>query len=83
MALSDTAILLAIERLRRAQPRNSDTLLVCDELQVRIVAHRAATAPVGRPLEKHMKGTVEAMKPWVAEGMSRRTWYRRRNADAR
>ena len=32
----------------------------------------------GRPLESERHLTTEQTKPWVASGMSRRTWYRRR-----
>jgi len=32
----------------------------------------------GRPLDSQKHTTLTATKPWVAEGMSRRTWYRRR-----
>ena len=31
----------AIERLRRAQPRNADTMLVCDELERLLKAHNS------------------------------------------
>ncbi len=31
----------------------------------------------GRPLDSQKHLTLAATKPWVAEGMSRRTWYRR------
>jgi uncharacterized protein (DUF2384 family) len=36
----------------------------------------------GRPLDSQKHTTLTATKPWVAEGMSRRTWYRRRKAEA-
>jgi uncharacterized protein (DUF2384 family) len=35
----------------------------------------------GRPLDSQKHTTLTATKPWVAEGMSRRTWYRRRKAE--
>ena len=35
-----------------------------------------------KPLAKDSDKTLMATKPWDAEGMSRRTWYRRR-AEAR
>jgi hypothetical protein len=31
----------------------------------------------GRPLAKDQMTTFEATKPWVAEGISRATWFRR------
>lgn len=34
--------------------------------------------PKGRPLEKDRSGSLEATRPWEAEGMSRRTWFRRK-----
>lgn len=39
-------------------------------------------AKTGRPRIEDKDKTLEAMKPWIAAGMSRRTWYRRR-AEAR
>jgi hypothetical protein len=36
MANADTEIIKAIERLQRAQPRNPDLLLVCEELQAAV-----------------------------------------------
>lgn len=35
---------------------------------------------IGRPLASQAHLTLSAMKPWLALGMSRRTWYRRRKA---
>jgi hypothetical protein len=32
----------------------------------------------GRPLAKDADKALSRTKPWEAEGMSRRTWYRRR-----
>lgn len=32
----------------------------------------------GRPLAKDKHKTLAALRPWEKEGMSRRTWYRRR-----
>lgn len=34
--------------------------------------------PKGRPLEKDRSTSLEATKPWEVEGMSRRTWFRRK-----
>jgi hypothetical protein len=34
--------------------------------------------PAGRPLDKDRGKSIEAQKPWLALGMSRRTWYRQR-----
>jgi hypothetical protein len=35
----------------------------------------------GRPLLEDIGKTLAAQKPWVALGMSRRTWYRRQAKD--
>lgn len=37
-----------------------------------------ATNHPGRPLDRARDQTHEARKPWLSEGMSRRTWYRRK-----
>ena len=34
-------------------------------------------ARTGRPRIEDRARTIEARKPWLALGMSRRTWYRR------
>lgn len=34
--------------------------------------------PKGRPLEKDRSKSLEATRPWEAEGMSRATWFRRK-----
>lgn len=39
---------------------------------------RAAAPKRGRPLAKDRDRTFAATKPWEAEGISERTWYRRR-----
>jgi hypothetical protein len=45
------------------------------------VAENHGTAKIGRPRAKDANRTLSATKPWEAEGISRRTWYReRRNA---
>jgi hypothetical protein len=36
----------------------------------------------GRPRIEEMADTIEAAKPWIALGMSRRTWYRRQREKA-
>lgn len=33
-----------------------------------------------KPRREYEAGSVEKLKPWLAEGISRRTWYRRRSA---
>lgn len=38
----------------------------------------AASAKPGRPRLEDADKTIESQKPWEAEGMSRRTWYRRK-----
>jgi len=38
---------------------------------------KALRRSLGRPLDKDRGKTLTARKPWEAEGMSRRTWYRR------
>ena len=35
----------------------------------------------GRPIDRDMDKTVTATKPWLALGMSRRTWYRRKREE--
>jgi hypothetical protein len=35
--------------------------------------------PVGRPLMSEANLSTETLDPWIAEGMSRATWYRRRS----
>ena len=40
------------------------------------------TKPKGRPLNKDLDKSFERTRPWEAEGMSRRTWYRRKRASA-
>lgn len=35
-------------------------------------------AKPGRPLDSAKDDTLTATKPWLAAGISRRTWYRRR-----
>lgn len=45
---------------------------------------RPANSPAFRkPLAKDAHKTLMAIKPWESEGVSRRTWYRRRKADER
>lgn len=35
----------------------------------------------GRPLAKDADKALAKTKPWLAEGMSRRTWFRRQKAE--
>ena len=44
----------------------------------RVQAPRPLEAKRGRPLDVDKAKTLMATKPWVAAGLSRRTWYRRR-----
>jgi hypothetical protein len=39
---------------------------------------RMKPAKKGRPRIEERARTIEARKPWLMLGMSRRTWYRRR-----
>lgn len=39
----DNVMLQAVQRLRRAQGRNADTMLICDELERRIVSQQVET----------------------------------------
>lgn len=41
-------------------------------------AERREVAPQGRPLAKDADKALAQTKPWIAAGMSRRTWFRRR-----
>ena len=66
----DDEAFAAIARLRRAQPRNGDAMLVCDRLE------QLLTRP-GRPRVERRDKTLAATRPWEADGMSRRTWFRR------
>lgn len=45
----------------------------------RKASNGAATKPKGRPIAGLMHKTNEALKPWLALGMSRATWYRRKS----
>jgi len=36
------------------------------------------SSKIGRPLDKDRASAHEATKPWLVEGLSRATWYRRR-----
>ena len=48
---------------------------------VRMEAKNAAYRPtVGRPLAKDADKSLAKTKPWLALGMSRRTWFRRQKA---
>lgn len=38
----------------------------------------AASPRIGRPRREEAANTIEAQKPWIAEGVSRATWYRLR-----
>lgn len=44
----------------------------------KVVSRRAAGM---RPRSAYEAGSIERAKPWTLEGVSRRTWYRRRKAD--
>ena len=57
--MTDTELIQSIERLRRAQPRNVDTLAVCEALQAEIVARRAATTPTVLRRKRAPKGTFD------------------------
>lgn len=37
----------------------------------------------GRPLQRDKDRTLTAIKPWVADGMDRSTWYRRRQKETK
>lgn len=43
----------------------------------------AGSTKRGRPLAKDKDKTLAATKPWLAEGMSRVTWYRRKAEKAK
>ncbi len=42
------------------------------------IVWRDVSPKKGRPRLEHVADTFEASKPWLALGMSRRTWYRRK-----
>lgn len=77
----DTELFASIARLRR-QTTNRETLDILDALEEllkkRAAERKALLAPrkMGRPL-----GGAEVEKPWLALGLSRRTWFRRRAAE--
>ena len=50
-------------RLERAHPGDADVFVACRELLRLMLAARPS---------------IEAIRPWEADGVSRATWYRRR-----
>jgi hypothetical protein len=60
--------------------RVEEVLNVSKKLGGRIVREAAAReAPRrGRPLNVDRERALERSKPWLAEGLSRATWYRRK-----
>lgn len=70
----------ALPSVRQASP---DSQLVAPKA-AGIGAREAGVAPSpreakrGRPLDVDKDKTLTAIKPWIAAGLSRATWYRRR-----
>lgn len=46
--------------------------------KLKVVMPKEARVKVGPPAAADRGNTLTALKPWVAEGISRRTWYSRR-----
>jgi hypothetical protein len=67
--LTRTELVQLMDRLERNMPHNADVRVLCADIRERM----AAKGPE----------PIEQAKPWLAEGMSRATWYRRRRASAR
>jgi hypothetical protein len=70
---TDTEIIKAtIERLQRAQPRNPDLLLVCEELQARLTASPSPREQIECPVcAARRAARAKAQKAWrkrMAEG---------------
>jgi hypothetical protein len=43
-----------------------------------LLASQPIARKQGRPFKGNTEATFEALKPWVALGVSRMTWYRKR-----
>jgi hypothetical protein len=50
---------------------------------VEVAGIKASPREFKKPLAKDADKSLSRTKPWEAEGMSRRTWYRRRKAEKR
>ena len=86
---ADDSLLAGREKLQRSDERGSIRRRQVGAIQAGPQSPKSATAGVTpsprafrKPLAKDADKTLMATKPWEAEGMSRRTWYRRR-AEAR
>jgi hypothetical protein len=66
---TDTEIIKAIERLQRAQPRNEDLLLVCEELQARLTASRSV-GQVGQSRPRASAATAVDRDPGHSTNMT-------------
>lgn len=53
--------------------RSGETLVIIARLPAVLMRMRKR----GRPLANKVNETLEATKPWVTDGLSRATWYRR------
>jgi hypothetical protein len=71
--MSDLDVIRAVARLRRSQPRNTDTLIVCEALEERMAAQpmvAAAMAAAANPeahcteCAKRRAKNAAAMKKW-------------------
>jgi hypothetical protein len=75
MAIKFTSVAPRAPEAKRTAPKPSAT----------IAKPKTDSAPVdfkrkrGRPLAKDKEKALSALRPWIAEGMSRATWYRRQS----
>ena len=78
-------ILQAIGRLRRAQPRNPDTMLVCDELERRLAAPlmRVTVEPDGSAKSEIVDESCPVCEARRAVVRKRVNRYRKRRAAAK
>lgn len=74
--MTDQELIQLVSKLRRDFPRHQAILGLCAHAEGLVMV----TKPKGRPLDKDLPYSFERTRPWEAEGMSRRTWYRRRRA---
>jgi len=79
--MDDIEVIQRVGRLKASGvARNPEVLWLCELAERYVAAFRRLQdrRSVGRPRVGRKSETFEATKPWKSEGMSRRTWYRRR-----
>jgi hypothetical protein len=69
--------------LKRGRPTKERSAAAKAALEMIEIELQTSGTPlrVGRPRVEDRAKTLEATKPWLALGMSRRTWFARRKAD--